>query len=961
MRYIFSISLFICFALAVYIGIQFLLHKEKKYLENRLFSLFCFASAVWSFGFGGLFLQTDVDTAYIWRAIGMLGVFPYLILVQFIVCNLADVKKLHRNLSVAVACLGIPLYFGVIQKNQVIYELSDIGMRYFFKPGFINNAYILYSLISGCNVLVGIICMCASRTRRRRIFGRKFLLAELVLICGMVLDTVFPIIGIGAVPGSSLAQFLCLMVLYHAMSSMNRSRVTISNMSEFIYYSLATPVLVYDEERRLQIMNDAAVSFLRVDREAVGMESMGMDTLFVLEEEDVFSFEGKHKEVETKCRKNRLFCNLDVSKIWDDYGDIIGYIVIITDLSEHMRNVERLKAAIADAESANQAKSTFLANMSHEIRTPMNAIVGFSELVLKADIDDQVREYVEDIRWSAHNLLAIINDILDISKIESGKMELVCDEYYMASLLDDVCLIISTQAKQKGLEFCLKMGDGIPRKLYGDKIRLRGILINLLNNAVKYTREGSVTFEVNALQKEGDSVTLGFRIIDTGVGIKEEEQEHLFESFVQVERKVHYGVEGSGLGLAIVKGYLALMDGEVSVRSVYGEGSTFTVVVDQKIVDGSALDPASMDMKSSHYTDNGIGNMKIVGCRVLVVDDNLVNLKVAGNSLKYYGLTVDTASSGREAVELCRRYHYNIVLLDQMMPEMDGVETMREIRKLDDYYGYGGEGKLIVLTADAISGARVRLIKEGFDEYLGKPINFRQLERLFVRFLPEENIRLEQEKQLEAEQETQEQEVAYLKQMLPEVDVDQGIVNCGGKTELYRRVLKIAYQYGETQLEELKSYWKQRDYENYTIKVHAMKSSTLNLGARKLSDMAREQEMAGKSGTYDYIDAHMEEFRQEYRRLLSQIGEVLAHYELPEETQQETEEMPEEMVRRILTGILKCVEDFEFTRVFDILEELDKCGVPEAYEELFARIRHGMDELAVDEIRELICAELAEQ
>lgn len=381
--------------------------------------------------------------------------------------------------------------------------------------------------------------------------------------------------GMGVLlPGSSLTQFWGLIVLYHAVAVINRSRINITNMSEFIYYSLAMPVLVYDVDRQLQIMNDAAASFLGISRESgQAAQNAAIGCLFEVDEEEIFSFADKHKNVDAVCRENQIYCSLAVSNISDSYGDLIGYIVIVTDLSERMKTIQELEEAIKEAETANRAKSTFLANMSHEIRTPMNAIIGFSELVLKMELDQQTREYIEDIKSSAGNLLAIINDILDFSKIESGKMELVCKDYYTAGLFNDIYLIINTQAKKKELDFRMNVDPDMPNKLYGDNIRIRGVLINLLNNALKYTERGSITFEAAVIEKKDDMATLEFRVADTGIGIRPEEQGTLFESFSRADMKLNYGVEGTGLGLAIAKGYVILMNGDINVQSTYGEGS----------------------------------------------------------------------------------------------------------------------------------------------------------------------------------------------------------------------------------------------------------------------------------------------------------------------------------------------------------------------------------------------------
>ena len=948
--------LFAGFVLALYFALAHLLKKEWKYKENPLFVAFCFSSAIWSLGFFGVFIQTIPDKAYAWRAFGMIGTFGYLITAQLLICHLSGVRKLWRNFIEAFSFLGIIIYFFIIQKDQVTYELTDIGMSYSFTPGLWNNLYIIYSTITAINMLcVTLYMLYRSPTQRLRVLGRKFLLAELIILLGMLLDTVFPMIGMNAIPGSSIAQSLGLFVLYNAITYASHSRINISNMSEFIYYSLTVPVLVYDSKQKLQILNDTAYSFVGVDKKDA-FDITGIDVLFHTDRGDIFDFDGKSQEADAICCHNRLYCSLSVNKIYDDYNDIIGYIIIVTDLSERMKSMKKLEEAKKDAENANNAKSIFLANMSHEIRTPMNAIIGFSELVLKMDINDEVRNYVTDIKFASHNLLAIINDILDISKIESGKMELVLDSYFTSQLLTDVCLIISPQAVLKGLTFKTKIDENIPRTLYGDKVRIRSVLTNILNNAVKYTQEGSITFEASIAKQTDTHVTLEFKISDTGIGIRKENLENLFETFSRFDQKIHYGIEGSGLGLAISNGYVTMMGGQINVDSVYEQGSTFTVTLEQKIIDSSPLEQ-NYNYDQATKNTGTISNMKVYGLSVLVADDNLINLRVAHGILSYYGLIVDTAPGGREAVELCRSKNYDFVFMDQMMPEMDGIEAMQKIRKLNSYYAPGGAGKIIVLTADAIKGTREQLIKKGFDEYLGKPINIAQLERLLLRYVPSDKISYEEESEVILD--TKESaEISILKNALSQIDITSGISNCGGKIDDYLKVLKITYDYGELQLNELKNAFDKKDYETYIIKIHSLKSTPLNIGATEISALARKQEEQGRAGNFAYIDEYMQTFQTEYRKLLDKLEIVLTHYQLlknnSEDTENEMAVLDESMISRIYKNIERQINNFDFGKVFEILDETKKYKLPEKHLEILTQIEELMNDLSVDEIKELL-------
>lgn len=951
MKYFFSMSLFASFVLAFYFALRFCWSREKKMTEDWLVAVCCLASAIWSFGFGMLILQTDADKAYFCRAVGMIGVFLYLITAQMLVCHISGMKKNLRYLFDGISLTGVIVYFLVIQRSEVVYWLDEMGMTYSFQPGFCNNVYMIYSVVMAINILYGILYMMRCTKRRLHAFARKFLLVEVLIVLGMMLDTLFPLIGKPAIPGSSLTQFWGLVTLYHAVHMNNRSRITITNMSDFIYYSLTMPVLVYDADRRLQIVNDAASSFFGINAETE-TGKFGLGQYFDMDEDEAFLFEEKRKDIDAVCRKNQLYCSLAVSKIGDAYGDIIGYIIIVTDLSERMKNVQKLEEAIREAETANRAKSTFLANMSHEIRTPMNAIIGFSELLLKMELKPQAKEYIEDIRTSSGNLLAIINDILDISKIESGKMELVCTDYYTVGLFNDVFLIINAHAKKKGLDFHMSVDPNVPNKLFGDKIRIRSVLINLLNNAVKYTNKGEVSLAVTVRNKKDGIVTLEFKVSDTGIGIRPEEQEKLFESFSQVDCQAHYGVEGTGLGLAIVKGYTALMGGCVTVESVYGKGSVFTAAIEQKIVDDSPLDRAYAK-EDEIIEDFSIGTMKIEGVRVLVVDDNQINLKVAGSSLGYYGLIVDTAASGAEAIRLCGQNRYQLIFMDQMMPQMDGIEAMRQIRELDAYYDFGGISRIIVLTANAISGARDELLQQGFDEYLGKPMNFKQLERLFLKFLPKENIRIEQNAKISPVNETDAQsEIAALQVMLPQVEIAQGIANCGGNLEDYLSILQAVYQDGNKQIQAFRSLQQQENYADYTVMAHALKGAALNIGARKTADMAKQQELAGKRGENTYIDEHMEEFLQEYGLLLEKIGTVLDKYRISEAAREGA--IKEEDIVSIMGEIKKSIKEFDFAEASELIRETGKKQLQKPYSQVFEQLEQYMKEVELEKLEDLL-------
>ena len=966
MSSLFPYILFTCFLVAVALSIRQCKKEALKYPENCLFLLLCICSAIWSVSFWGMNIQREPENAHIFRAIGLLGVFFYLIIAQLFVCYLTGTLKAYYFPIGIISLVGFVIYFFIIQKGQVTYELYEIGMSYRFNQGFWAYAYIVFCIAVAVNILISIVYMFFHVSRKRlRVLAGKLLLMEGIIVLGMILDILMPLFGGPAYYASTIGQSMGILITYRTITFINRSRITVDNMSSYVYSSLTTPVFVFDENYKLQLLNDVAGEFIGVQETDIGNASIA--SLFSAQVDENLFLNSGQKNVDVICNNNQVHCNISISKIFDDYYDVIGYIVAVTDLSERYEYTTKLEQAIKEAESANQAKTTFLANMSHEIRTPMNAVIGFAELVLKKEISKEVREYVEGIRLASRNLLAIINDILDITKIDSGKMEIIPAKYYIADLLDDVSLIIFQQAKKKGLDFVMKTDEQVPTQLYGDKVRLRGVLINILNNAVKYTKEGTVSFEVKVLPQTADTVLLSFIISDTGIGIRPEDQKVLFQSFSRFDQKLHYGVEGSGLGLAIANGYITLMGGKIIVDSVYGKGSVFTVNVEQKIIDATPLKRQFTIDRTKEDAPEPC-QLTIHDTRVLVVDDNHINLLVIKGLMESYGLSVDTAPGGAEAIERCRETHYQLVFMDQMMPEMNGIEAMQRIREIDPYYATGGEGKIIVLTADAIRGARETLLKKGFDEYLGKPMNLRQLERLLVLYLPSDKISIstrfpKEEDHNKLTEGSGKMDIDYLHKNLPSFDIALGLRNCGGEISDYLEILKINYEYGNKSLDELETLLTKKDYENYTIKIHSMKSTTKNMGAMSVSDMARKQEEAGRAGEYDHLGLDFAAFRAKYESLLREIEEVLRHYHLIEEqaNSPDSMELDRKVLDDILTNIQMHVDAFDFDAVFEILKNRKQYRLPQEYEELFDKLEAAMEELDVDTVRSLVRSALAEE
>lgn len=548
-----------------------------------------------------------------------------------------------------------------------------------------------------------------------------------------------------------------------------------------------------------------------------------------------------------------------------------GYMAWVFDITEeynHKKELERLKL---EAEQASEAKTEFLAKMSHEIRTPMNAIMGFSDLALEKVENSETKEYLQYIKSSSVSLLGIINDVLDISKIESGKMEIVNIEYNPMDLFDEVSVIMESQAKKKNIVYNTNIDVNIPRRLKGDSKRIREILINVIGNAVKYTNQGSVDFDVDVQSKGTTDVVLEIHVRDTGVGVKKEKLDKIFESFEQLDNIENYYVEGTGLGLSIAKQLVELMSGTISVTSEYGKGSDFCIIIPQNYADSQeqAENAKLIEEKYKLHTNQ---------VKVMVVDDNVINLKVERGILEKHSMSVDVAESGKECLEQIKKTKYDAIFMDQMMPEMDGVETLKAIREANTF---NRETPVVLVTANAIVGMKEKSQELGFDGYVSKPIMEQELMEVLLRILPTDKLEIHTTE--EATDNGYDLEDNILLEALGKLDIDtkMGIKYCGG-IGFYREVLRISADTSKDKLDKLEKFAVDKEYGDYTIMAHSVKSSLANIGANSLSLKAKELEFAGKEGRYDYIDSNAEAFLKEYKKLMKKIGQLLGEAEAAE-------------------------------------------------------------------------------
>ena len=409
---------------------------------------------------------------------------------------------------------------------------------------------------------------------------------------------------------------------------------------------------------------------------------------------------------------------------------LVTHVMFHTIENPDVKMIEQLNIAREQADRANNAKSEFLSSMSHEIRTPLNAIVGFSQALAEEDLSPQAEDEVKDIMMASETLLELVNGILDISKIEANKLEIVGVEYKIQDMLDELVSLTRARLGEKPLDFRVNIADDLPKYLYGDKVRVKQVILNLLTNSVKYTKEGWFSFNVNCIKRK-DMCRLLISVEDSGIGIKPESIDKLFSKFERLDIEKNNTIEGTGLGLAITKKLVDLMGGKIVVQSIYGKGSKFTLAIDQRIVEN----PTDTSLELTQTLDvEKIKALDLTGKRILVVDDNKINLKVATRLLSDYKCIIETFDNGFSCIEKFEvGAHYDLILMDDMMPKMSGVETFHKLKEIE-----GFNTPVVALTANAISGMREKYLAEGFDDYLSKPIDKKELQKVLVKFLVED-------------------------------------------------------------------------------------------------------------------------------------------------------------------------------------------------------------------------------
>ena len=705
-----------------------------------------------------------------------------------------------------------------------------------------------------------------------------------------------------------------------------------------------------------------------------------------------------------------------------------------------------------EVEAASRMKSDFLANMSHEIRTPMNAVLGMVDLALREEMSPNARNFVNQIKVAGKNLLVIINDILDFSKIESGKMEIIPDDYEPLSIVNDVANIVNTRIGDKDIEFTMDIAPSIPRMLHGDNFRIHQILINILNNAVKFTKEGNVKLKIDCEFHDGEEndVVLKIEIKDTGIGIKNEDKKKLFNSFQQVDSKRNRNVEGTGLGLAITQQLLGLMGGSIRFDSEYGKGTTFFIRIPQKIVDRmpsvpipeerfkvvvmcaneyvkeqlftdlkrinadyievdncedieaynphyliidkNELTNSLLDYLEKHteinclaiadyasrssillpnvhvirkpvyslglYNAMGISDIKLFTdteeedsfsfvapeARILVVDDNTVNLTVAKGLLEPLQMNVDLASSAGEAIDLMNQVKYDVIFMDHMMPEVDGIEATHIIRRLMPEYD---NVPIIALTANAVSGAKEMFIAEGMDDFVAKPIELKVMTAKLHKWLPENKI-------VPITAEEAERAAEEKKHLQPALEIEGLDTNTAierlGSVDLFMTVMTEYYSAIDKKSDVIENHYNAGSIHDYTVEVHSLKSTSRQIGAMELADLAAELEKAGNENNVALIKEKTEKMLTMYRGMKEILGPHVPH-----EEKKDLVAAAKDDILPLLDQLSEALDCFDTLAIDDVVEQLAGFSYPtEEQQDFFEQLRDAAEVSDIDTIAAII-------
>lgn len=934
------------FALVLIIWAIILLLSIDNTKMQQTMLCFMFMTLIQNAGYMLELLSTTAEASLMTIRMQYLGVgFLTIFFSQFIYyyCNRRPPRLPFEALSVGAICSVAAMwscnYHNLFYKKMVFVE-DGIYPHFEFQYGILHYTYLVICII--IPYLMALLILVQS-IRNDFYLKRKAHYGQLIFL------SLFPLTAMALRSSGILQEYdpnpavLAIILSCVVISVWSRRNVDLSRMaSASVLNTIDDGVILLDEEKLIVSFNPAMhIIFPVLDSKWLGARIEKLEG-FPME---IFASDGKW---EFSIEESRY--DARIKRMTDTRGKLCGYVVCVMDVTATHNFIEEILETRKQAESANKAKSDFIANMSHEIRTPMNAIIGFSELIKEESHGRKMYDFACDIQHASQNLLKIVNDILDLSKIEAGRMELVEVEYGVRDMVSETLGIMRMAAVQHGLSLTLECDDKIPCKLRGDDIKIRQILINLLNNAIKFTRQGSVRLKVEQRPFREGWIFLIFEVQDTGIGIKEEDLHTIFDDFSQVDSKRNRNVEGTGLGLSISRKMIHLMRGTIRVDSVYGEGSTFTVTIPQQVCDERPLAEVPQTIKEEEMANAPM--FKAEGYRILVVDDNLINRKVALGMLKQYCFDLAEAASGQEAIDMVKAEKYDMILMDHMMPDMDGVEATKIIRS---QCGNNGRTPVIVaLTANAMQGAKEMFLRNGFQDFLAKPIDKKLMHVMLTKWIPDRYKEVKETKEESSNQDITLDDLSDV--FLNGITITEALKRHSGTLEEYMEILRLFYMDGKQKIQYLAELVEKKDWKNYRIEVHALKSAAANIAADRLSAEAKAHEDAAAAENVEFITQHSEELLEDYRNLLGEIRVVLKKKmdSEPDEPEVARREIETEELADRLEEALHLLETFKSKDCAEKVNELFTYRLPEKIEELLLQIQTKLKLYADDEAEDLL-------
>jgi signal transduction histidine kinase/DNA-binding response OmpR family regulator len=828
----------------------------------------------------------------------------------------------HTLLSCGISCLVV-LLLGqrILKKTTATPLFSGLCVLASFSVGSIMMSDFEYYYI-GVLAIAGVISIYQNFKAIAAFYGIT-LLWSIILFC-----TVFQNAGVVEIDKMGVNALLCyfgfFFLVLQVRRSTNKDDMAEKGLEAFASLLKTTPnyTVITDEMNMVRYISDAMAAFaglphygLAIGRPLLDLFDGAALKLMFADMLDAKSFYQETREIDIDNKPH--YFKIISSKLT---GAVQGRFIDITDVTPTVRAKNQAEEAARAADMANASKSRFLATMSHEIRTPMNAIIGIADIELqKKDLQPEKREALSRIHNSAYGLLGIINDILDFSKIESGKLELVNANYDLPSVINDTANLNMVRIGSKPIEFKLDITENLPVNLFGDELRVKQILNNILSNAFKYTDHGKVTMKVRHETKDerwraGKTVYLTFVISDTGQGMSEEDISQLFTAYTQFNKETNHKTEGTGLGMNITYKLVKMMLGEISVQSVPGKGSTFTVTIPQQYIDDEVIGAETAErLRKFRLSDSKQAEkLQIVRDympygRVLVVDDVETNLYVARGLLAPYGLQTDTADSGFETIEKVKKGNiYDIIFMDHMMPKMDGIEATKELRKM------GYKEPIVALTANALVGHEKLFFENGFDDFISKPIDIRQLNTALNRWVRDRHSQEERDaaaSQVKATRQKQRND---------------------GLGAQDARLLKIFCKDAEKAVAVLEAN-KEGDLKLFSINAHAMKSALANIGQTKASQAAAALEKAGKVGDKGYVAKHTAAFVESLHSIIGSIK-----------------------VQEVFKIVRQAAFDFDPTAIDEQLEKLGSMKLDKANSDLLEKLEELALHSEFEEIAELL-------